>query len=70
MTALAAADLTVVIDRTRCVCAEFCTRIAPRTFETDDSGLVALLSGPFDDESALREAAATCPAGAISITTA
>lgn len=70
MTVLAAGSVTVTVDRTRCVCAEFCTRIAPRTFETDENGLVALLAGPFDDEAALREAAATCPASAISITKA
>ncbi len=64
----AIAGLTVAIDRMRCVCSEFCARIAPRTFETDEDGLVAFLSGPFDDEAALREAAASCPASAISIT--
>ncbi len=61
------AGLTVAIDRGRCVCSEFCARIAPRTFETDENGLVAFLQGPFDDEAALREAAASCPSSAISI---
>ncbi len=67
---LAAPGLQVVIDRTRCVCSETCARIAPHTFETDDSGLVSFLPGPFDTEAALRQAAASCPASAITITQA
>lgn len=65
-----ASGVLVTIDRGRCVCSEFCMRIAPRTFETDDNGLVAFLAGPFDDEARLREAAASCPSSAISITPA
>lgn len=60
----------VVIDRSRCVCSETCARIAPHTFETDESGLVSFLPGPFDPEAALREAAASCPASAITVTQA
>lgn len=70
MSAVRSADagqITLFIDRMRCVCSEFCARIAPRTFETDENGLATFLSGPFDDEVALREAAASCPSSAISI---
>ncbi len=55
------------IDRARCVCSEYCARLAPHTFETDDEGLVTLLEGGDDGEAAIRAAAAACPVQAISI---
>ncbi|ODT89979.1 MAG: hypothetical protein ABS78_00970 [Phenylobacterium sp. SCN 70-31] len=57
--------MRVRIDRNRCVCSESCARLAPNTFETDDEGLVTLLAGPFDGETAVRAAAANCPVAAI-----
>ncbi len=65
-----ASGLAVRIDRGRCVCSENCARLAPMTFETDEDGLVTFLAGPFDSDTAIREAAATCPASAISVETA
>lgn len=59
--------LRLRIDRGRCVCSETCTRLAPHTFETDDLGLVTLLPGPLDPHTAIREAAASCPAAAITL---
>jgi ferredoxin len=61
--------LRVTIDRGRCVCSETCTAIAPQTFETDDEGLVRLLDGGSDPESAVRNAAACCPVQAIRVET-
>ncbi|MCC7268518.1 MAG: ferredoxin [Caulobacteraceae bacterium] len=57
----------VRVDRMRCVCSEFCTYIAPNTFETDGEGLVTLLAGSTDSEAAVREAARNCPASAITV---
>lgn len=59
--------LRVTIDRGRCVCSETCTSMAPQTFETDDEGLVRLLDGGSDLESAVRNAAASCPVQAIRV---
>jgi len=64
------AGLVIRVDRTRCVCSEYCARLAPTTFETDDEGLVHLLEGGQDSEQAIRAAADSCPVRAISIETA
>ena len=59
--------LRVRIDRSRCVCSETCMAFAPETFETDDAGLVRLLAGGADPQSAIQTAVAACPVQAISI---
>jgi ferredoxin len=61
------AGFTVRVDRTRCVCSEYCARLAPSTFETDDEGLVHLLDNSDDSEISIRSAAASCPVNAITI---
>lgn len=58
---------SIRVDRTRCVCSEYCARLAPGTFETDDEGLVHLLDNSLDSESAIRAAADACPVRAITI---
>jgi ferredoxin len=61
--------LRVRIDRGRCVCSETCAGLAPQTFETDEQGLVRLLDGGSDPQSAVRTAVAACPVQAISLET-
>jgi len=58
---------SIHVDRQRCVCSEYCARLAPHTFETDDEGLVVMLPGPLDAIEAIRAAAAACPVQAITL---
>ncbi|WP_099023791.1 ferredoxin [Mycolicibacterium palauense] len=62
--------MKVTVDQAKCVSAGNCVAHAPDVFDQDeDDGSVVLLddSPPADRAEAVREAAAACPAMAISI---
>ena len=62
--------MKVIVDRSRCVGAGQCVRVAPDVFDQDEKeGLVVLVdTNPPDDIAAyVRKAALLCPAQAIRI---
>jgi ferredoxin len=60
--------LRATVDRARCQGAGECIHIAPQSFRMDET-VSAVAIDPFgDDESALMEAAQSCPNGAIQLT--
>ena len=61
--------VTVTVDRARCMGSGVCSFHAPHTFDLDDEckAVVVALADPVE---AIREAAASCPQRAITITEA
>lgn len=62
--------MKIAIDRSRCVGAGQCVRVAPEAFDQDEAdGLVVLVDAAPADEIAeyVRKAALLCPAQAIRI---
>ncbi|MFJ9615935.1 ferredoxin [Streptomyces noursei] len=62
--------MRITVDPGRCVGAGQCVLTAPDLFDQDDDGLVTVLAGAADtaDPGDVRDAAALCPSGAISVT--
>ncbi|NEA52613.1 ferredoxin [Streptomyces sp. SID13666] len=62
--------MRVTVDRALCCSSGLCVLTAPDVFDqADDDGRVLLLAGPPEsEESAVEEAVACCPAGAIGVT--
>ncbi|GAB3160822.1 ferredoxin [Microbispora hainanensis] len=63
-------DMKVIVDEAACCGAGQCVLIAPEVFDQrDEDGIVVLLEPePAEDRhTAVREAAAVCPAGAIHV---
>lgn len=60
-------ELTVTIERERCVAAETCIVIAPELFELDAEGFVTFRPGAPGtiDPERLLAACASCPTGAL-----
>ncbi len=56
----------IVLDQQRCIGAENCARLAPRTFDTED-GKVFVQPDSHDDLRVVEIAAAACPMQAIRI---
>ncbi|MEX0744330.1 MAG: ferredoxin [Phycisphaeraceae bacterium] len=67
-------DLTVRIDRTRCIGSGNCVKLAPELFDLDDSGLATFASpadaAPPVDRTRAIEACAVCPVQALIVVTA
>jgi ferredoxin len=59
----------IITDATRCQGHARCNAICPGVFDLDEDGFVMLLASSVSDDlaAAVREAAANCPEGAISI---
>lgn len=58
------------VDRERCIGAGMCALTAPETFDQDtDDGRVLLLDAtpPPEQHAAARQAARTCPSGAVTL---
>ncbi|MCZ4102256.1 MULTISPECIES: ferredoxin [Streptomyces] len=63
--------MRVTVDRALCCSSGLCVLTAPDVFDQadDDGRVVLLLAGPPESEgSAVEEAVACCPAGAIGVT--
>ena len=63
-------SIHVRVDESRCVAAGQCVLAAPDVFDQrDEDGIVSVLQPAPDpaDDDAVREAAALCPAGAITV---
>jgi len=63
--------MKVTVDQHKCVSAGNCVAHAPDVFDQDedDGSVILLASEPAEDRAAaVREAAAACPAGAITVT--
>jgi ferredoxin len=58
--------LEVAVDQSLCVGAESCVYTAPGTFRVEDGKTFVILP-PGDDESAIVDAALTCPMQAITV---
>ncbi|UGT66819.1 ferredoxin [Nocardia gipuzkoensis] len=61
--------MRISADRERCIGAGMCALLAPEVFDQDENdGRVRLLDpGPQRGHSAVREALAACPSGALDI---
>jgi ferredoxin len=61
--------LKITVDPDRCVGSAYCQRIAPATFDLGDDGIAFVLDAglPGTGAAVAREAAAACPAMAISV---
>lgn len=62
--------MKITIDTERCVAAGTCVMSAPNVFDQDDDGIVELLQAepPESELAAAQDAAARCPAAAITVT--
>ncbi len=58
-------DLTVEIDRSRCIGSGSCIGLAPDVFEIDEQNLVRFQEDTPDDPERLEEACAVCPVDAL-----
>lgn len=56
----------IVIDRSLCSGFGSCAELAPHLFEIDGEGIASFRVGTSDDPAA-RDAAASCPMGAITV---
>lgn len=61
--------MRVIVDVEKCCGAGQCVMLAPKVFDQRDDGVVVLLdeAPPKELHSAVREAAAVCPASAIRV---
>jgi ferredoxin len=59
--------IEVEVQRARCIGIKSCVTAAPGTFALDQSGISTVRNPEGDPESALVEAAESCPTGAISV---
>jgi ferredoxin len=59
----------VIVDQDACICSGQCVLAAPAVFDQSDEGFVLLLDDdpPAELSEDVREAAATCPALAITV---
>ncbi|MEX0653489.1 MAG: ferredoxin [Phycisphaeraceae bacterium] len=63
-------DLTVHIDRERCIGSGNCVKLAEQVFELDDRSLVRFVAVPGRiDRDSLVEACAVCPVDALAVVT-
>src|SRR4051812_33320106 len=56
----------VLLDRSRCIGSGSCTLSAPDVFDTDEHGLVILVSAPLYGDTGVHEAVRRCPVSALS----
>jgi ferredoxin len=61
------AGVRIAIDRTVCIGAANCTRLARGVFALDDDSLAVVIDPAAADLETLKRAEASCPSGAISI---
>ena len=60
-------DVTIRIDRERCMGSGSCAFHAPETFDVDEAGKAVLLDGDQDGPDAVRAAVEGCPTRALSV---
>lgn len=59
--------MNVEVDPARCMGSGNCAYWAPEVFDVDERGVAVVVGDPSPHEPKVREAAAQCPTGAISI---
>lgn len=60
--------MKVTVDRDTCIGCGSCASICPDVFQLDDEGISTVIAQPdASNESSVKEAADSCPVGAISI---
>ncbi len=57
----------VKVDKTKCIGCGTCVAIAPGSFKLGNDGKAEVIEPPADDEEKIKEAAESCPVGAIEI---
>ena len=57
----------VEIDKGLCIGSGTCEALDPAVFQVGDDGIAYLVDDATPDEAVMREAAASCPSGAISL---
>jgi ferredoxin len=60
-------ELRVEIDRSLCIAAGSCERLAPSAFHLDGDGLAVATNPELLDEITLRDVEQACPSGAIKL---
>lgn len=62
-------DMRAKVDRDVCIGCELCTTICPKVFQMDDEQVSTVIADPVpaDVEDEAKDAAESCPAGAITI---
>jgi len=55
------------VDKGKCIGCGTCTVLAPRTFKLGEDGKAEVINPPGDEEEKIREAADSCPVGAIEV---
>jgi ferredoxin len=58
----------ILIDRSICIGAATCTRLARGTFALDEERVAVVLDPHGDDDETVEAASSSCPSGAIEIT--
>ena len=59
--------IKIAIDKGLCIGSGTCEALDPAVFQVGDDGIAYLVDGSVPDDAMLREAAASCPSGAISV---
>lgn len=59
--------MKVKIDEEKCIGCGACVALAPRSFELGEDGKSKPVDPPGDDKETIKNAAESCPVGAISI---
>jgi ferredoxin len=68
ITTYKAGNLTIIIDRSKCISCGACTFTASKTFELDAENMAVVKAvGPYDLPSVIKEAGDNCVAQAIEI---
>jgi len=57
--------MKVEVDRELCISVAACVVVAPKTFGLDDEGIAVVKKGKLDDDTAILQAAKSCPVNAI-----
>lgn len=59
--------MEITINKDLCIGCGLCTTIAEKTFKLDDDGKVGIINPNGNSEEKIKEAAESCPVGAIKI---
>jgi ferredoxin len=57
----------VKVDKTKCIGCGTCVVIAPKSFKLGDDGKAEAIEPAGDEEEKIKEAAESCPVGAIEV---
>jgi len=59
--------MKVTVDKDKCIGCGACVAVAPKSFKLGDDGKSEVIEPVGDDEQTIRNAAESCPVGAIKV---